>query len=226
MTLKDYSRLRGKHALFSPSQPSFFELDAEGFLERLISKARAGLGTEIHELAELKIKRRHKITSLRDLVKSTDEYIFKKYYVPEYDQITREGRRLLRALNYISSDSEMFETVKAYVNDAIGFRMNTEVPVAYSERFFGTADALIFSNGTLRIHDLKTGSTPAHVEQLLGYDALYCLQNELDPTTIEHELRIYQSNDILVTTPSGEDVIPFMDKITMFDQIQLEFEGE
>ena len=49
------------------------------------------------------------------------------------------------------------KTIYSYVNDAIGFKMDTEVILFYSERFFGTADAICFRNGTLRIHDLKTG---------------------------------------------------------------------
>ena len=48
------------------------------------------------------------------------------------------------------------KTIYAYVNDAIGFRMDTEVVLYYSDRFFGTADAISFKNNFLRIHDLKT----------------------------------------------------------------------
>ena len=44
-------------------------------------------------------------------------------------------------------------TLSAYVNDAIGYRMNTEVVLYYSDRFFGTADAISFNNNLLRIHD-------------------------------------------------------------------------
>ena len=39
----------------------------------------------------------------------------------------------------------------------------------YSERFFGTADAISFRNNVLRIHDLKTGKGPVHMEQLEVY---------------------------------------------------------
>ena len=65
-------------------------------------------------------------------------------------------------------------TIYAYVNDAIGFKMDTEVVLLYSPRFFGTADAICFRNGVLRIHDLKTGKTPVHMEQLMTYAALVC----------------------------------------------------
>ena len=56
------------------------------------------------------------------------------------------------------------KTIYAYVNDAIGFKMSTEVVLFYSERFFGTADSISFKNGFLRIHDLKTGKIPADME--------------------------------------------------------------
>ena len=48
------------------------------------------------------------------------------------------------------------KTLYQYVNDAIGFGMSTEVVLYYSDRFYGTADAICFRNNMLRIHDLKT----------------------------------------------------------------------
>ena len=60
------------------------------------------------------------------------------------------------------------KTIYSYVNDAIGFNMSTEVVLFYSQYFFGTADAISFRNNFLRIHDLKTGITPVHMEQLLS----------------------------------------------------------
>ena len=69
------------------------------------------------------------------------------------------------------------KTLYAYVNDAIGFKMDTEVVLFYSERFFGTADAISFRDNFLRIHDLKTGKSGKiedHVEQLEIYAALFC----------------------------------------------------
>ena len=67
------------------------------------------------------------------------------------------------------------DTVCMYINDAIGFKMDTEVVLFYSPRFFGTADAICYRNGVLRIHDLKTGKIPAKMEQLEIYAALFCL---------------------------------------------------
>lgn len=111
------------------------------------------------------------------------------------------------------------KTIYAYVNDAIGFNMNTEVVLYYSDRFFGTADAISFRNGKLRIHDLKTGKIPAHMEQLEVYAALFCLEYKVKPGDINFELRIYQNDDILVHNPTAEDILPIMDKIVHLDKI-------
>lgn len=96
------------------------------------------------------------------------------------------------------------KTLNMYVNDAIGFRMQPEQILYYSENCFGTVDTICFNNKLLRIHDLKTGSTPAHIEQLELYAALFCLEYHVDPKHIHFELRIYQSDDILVEEPDSD----------------------
>lgn len=111
------------------------------------------------------------------------------------------------------------KTIYAYVNDAIGFKMSTEVVLFYSERFFGTADAISFRNGMLRIHDLKTGITPVHMEQLEVYAALFCLEYGVKPGEIDIELRIYQNDEVIVHNPTAEDILPIMDKIIRLDKL-------
>lgn len=111
------------------------------------------------------------------------------------------------------------KTLYAYVNDAIGFRMSTEVVLYYSDKFFGTADAISFRNGTLRIHDLKTGKTPVHMEQLEIYAALFCLEYKIKPGEIDMELRIYQNDEVIVHTPTAEDILPIMDKIVHLNKL-------
>lgn len=111
------------------------------------------------------------------------------------------------------------KTLYSYVNDAIGFKMNTEVVLYYSDYFFGTADAISFRNGVLRIHDLKTGVTPVHIEQLMIYAALFCLEYKIKPGEIEMELRIYQNDEILYHKPTAEDILPIMDKIIRLNKI-------
>lgn len=111
------------------------------------------------------------------------------------------------------------KTIYAYVNDAIGFKMDTEVVLFYSERFFGTADSISFRNNCLRIHDLKTGKLPVHMEQLMIYAALFCLEYKIKPGEIEMELRIYQNDEILYHNPTAEDILPIMDKIIRLDKL-------
>ena len=111
------------------------------------------------------------------------------------------------------------KTLNMYVNDAIGYRMTPEQPLFYSEFCFGTADAISFSNGLLRIHDLKTGVTKAHREQLDIYAALFCLEYNVKPSDIVVESRIYQYDDIDIWEPTVADIVPIMDRIITFDKL-------
>ena len=97
--------------------------------------------------------------------------------------------------------------------------MTPEQVLYYSENCFGTADSICFRDDILRIHDLKTGVLPAHMEQLLIYDALFCLEYRVKPEKIQIENRIYQSDDIIITTPEADDVNAVMEKIREFDPI-------
>jgi hypothetical protein len=111
------------------------------------------------------------------------------------------------------------KTLNQFVNDAIGYRMRSEQVLYYSQFAFGTADAISFKNNLLRIHDLKTGVEPAHMEQLMIYAAYFCLEYGLKPGEINIELRIYQNDDIQVMNPTAEDIAPIMDKIISFDKL-------
>lgn len=111
------------------------------------------------------------------------------------------------------------KTLNRYVNDAIGFKMIPEQILFYSENCFGTADSISFRNNLLRIHDLKTGIIPAHMEQLEIYAALFCLEYDIRPANIDMELRIYQNDEILYHNPTAEDIVPIIDKIITFDKV-------
>lgn len=104
-----------------------------------------------------------------------------------------------------------------FVNDAIGFRMASEQPLFYSENAFGTADAISFRDNMLRIHDLKTGVSRVSMDQLVIYNALFCLEYDVKPENISTELRIYQGDEIIFLNPEPEDVQTVMDKIVKFD---------
>lgn len=109
-------------------------------------------------------------------------------------------------------------TLNLYVNDGIGFKMKTEQVLYYSDNCFGTADTISFNKNFLRIHDLKTGETPASIKQLKVYNALFCLEYRIKPEEIETELRLYQSDDVLAEHPEPEEIYYIMDKIVLFDK--------
>lgn len=109
------------------------------------------------------------------------------------------------------------KTMNLYVNDAIGYRMKPEQVLYYSDNAFGTADAISFRNGLLRIHDLKTGVHPASPHQLEVYAAMFCLEYGYKPAQIKTELRIYQNDEVTVYIPEVDDLTHIMDKIITFD---------
>jgi hypothetical protein len=111
------------------------------------------------------------------------------------------------------------KTLNMYVNDAIGFKMVPEQVLYYSDNCYGTADSIIFKDDFLRIHDLKTGATPTHMEQLMIYAALFCLEYKVKPGLIGMELRIYQNDDIAILQPQATDILPIIDKIVTFDKL-------
>lgn len=119
------------------------------------------------------------------------------------------------------------KAIYEYINDAIGFKMDVEVLLWYSDRFFGTADTICFRNNVLRIHDLKTGESPVHMEQLLVYAALFCLEYKYNPEDIQIELRIYQVNrDIETLNPDPQKIREIMDKIIHFNAVLADAEKE
>lgn len=111
------------------------------------------------------------------------------------------------------------KTLNMYVNDAIGYHMISEQPLYYSENSFGTADAISFRKDILRIHDLKTGESPASIHQLEIYNALFCLEYRIKPEDIHTELRIYQLDEVLTEEPDPKDISAIMDKIVNFDKL-------
>lgn len=110
------------------------------------------------------------------------------------------------------------QTLNMYVNDAIGFKMTTEQPLYYSDNCFGTTDAISFRNNFLRIHDLKTGESPTSMNQLQIYVAIFCLEYDINPNSIEIELRIYQNDEFECLDPIREDILYIMQKIVAFDK--------
>lgn len=111
------------------------------------------------------------------------------------------------------------KTLNLYVNDSIGYKMNPEQILYYSPYCFGTADSISFEKNLLRLHDLKTGVTPAHIEQLEIYAALFCLEYNKKPKNIDMDLRIYQNDDVIYHEPDPTDVSNIMERIISGDKI-------
>lgn len=111
------------------------------------------------------------------------------------------------------------KTLNSFVNDAIGFRMRPEQPLYYSENCFGTTDAISFKDNFLRIHDLKTGVTPASMHQLEIYAALFCLEYNKKPDDLKMEFRIYQNDEVIIGIPEQGLVDDVMKKIIFFDKV-------
>lgn len=110
-------------------------------------------------------------------------------------------------------------TLNNYVNDAIGFGLKPERVLYYSDHCFGTADAVDFTEGLLRIHDLKTGIHPASFTQLDVYASLFCLEYGIDPRQIDIVLRIYQNDEIGEELPEPDVILELMDHIMYCDKI-------
>lgn len=111
------------------------------------------------------------------------------------------------------------KALNMFVNDAIGYGMESEQVLYYSDNCFGTADAISFKDDLLLIHDLKTGITKPSFKQLTIYAAMFCLEYDIDPNKITVIQRIYQGNGFMEESPYAEDVMAAMDKIIEFDLI-------
>lgn len=117
-------------------------------------------------------------------------------------------------------------TLNQFVNDAIGFGMESEQMLFYSPNSFGTADAISFKDNVLRVHDFKSGYIRASFKQLDVYCALFCLEYRIDPTTITVVQRIYQNNEYEERIPTAEDIQFVMNKIISDDMIIEQLKAE
>lgn len=153
-------------------------------------------------------------------IRYSDEKIaeaYKKFRdVQRGTELHELASRLIK-MNIKLPDEE--KTLNMFVNDAIGYHMQSEQILLYSENCFGTADAICFRNDILRIHDLKTGETKTHMEQLMIYAALFCHEYKVKPGEIQIILRIYQNDEIIELEPDVDDIVHIMDRIVKADKI-------
>ena len=204
MIFNKHLELEGKHALLSPSKHYWINYDDEGLLKSYISSYATDIGTLVHEYAKDRIQ----------------------YRLPLEDCAAEKNALLAFLLrNYIPWRAidldRIFYNLVPYVNDAIGYKLESEVILKYSDLCFGTADAIGVRRGMLRIHDLKTGVTPASMDQLMLYAGLFFHEYKRDyrPTTMKVELRIYQNMEIAVCNPTTDEIREIMEKIVHGDMV-------
>lgn len=204
MNFNKHLSLEGKHAILGASKYHWINDTEEQITKRLCSQYASEVGTILHDVAYNRIRYGFKLN--KHDKKSVLLELLKKG-IPR------------TIVDYIDFDI-MFLNLMTYVNDCIGFRMQPEVLLWYSDICFGTADAIQYreKEGILRIHDLKTGTTPAHIEQLMIYAALFCLEYRIKPYELETKLRIYQNGEVLCHNPTAEDILPIMDKIVTMNK--------
>lgn len=180
----------GDHAILNPSGYSWINYSSgeieEKLVKRYFSMMRAPAGTAIHRVAQICIDRKMRLPKqINNVIKMV--------------QLCMSGGNEFsnELINFIPNLPEhVFRTLILYVDDCIGFGMETEKSLVYSPSCFGHADAISFDGNILRISDLKTGDGPTHMEQLFIYDALFCLEYHFKPNQIRIENRLYQLGEI------------------------------
>lgn len=200
MNWNRHSNLEGSHAFLSASKYNWLNKTREELIEAYKNSYATTVGTMLHAYAADSIRFREKL-------KKTDakgvKFDLMRRGIPEY------------AINI----NGIFPTLMAYVNDAVGFQMDPEVLLYYSDLCFGTADSIQVSDNILRIHDLKTGTTPAKMDQLKIYAGLFYLEYGFKPEKMRTELRIYQTDEVIVHEPEVEEIREVMEAIVEQDRV-------
>ncbi len=112
------------------------------------------------------------------------------------------------------------DAFSCFVNDMIGFKMETELALYANPICFGTADGLSYKKNVLRIFDYKSGRTPAKFEQLRVYAAIFCIEYKISPHDISKIiLRIYQFNGFeeeIIEADHIQEIIDIINSHTEF----------
>ena len=199
MIFNKHSELEGRHAILSPSKHYWINYDDEALMKTYISSFATDIGTLVHEYACDRIRYRLPLDPDSEESKNGLLLHLLKNGIP---------------FRVIDLD-RIFSNLTPYVNDCIGYKMDSEIILKYSDLCFGTADAIGVRRNWLRIFDLKTGVTPASMDQLLCYAGLFFMEYKRDyrPDTMKVELRIYQNQEVQVMMPTSEEIKSVMKKI-------------
>lgn len=200
MIWHDHSKLAGTHAFLSASQSSWRNKSAEELIDAKKNSFSQQIGTLLHVYAADCIKYKEK---LRKSDERGVKFDLMRKGIPEY------------AIDM----HRIYPTFMSYVNDAVGYGLNPEMVLYYSNECYGTADAIDMDGKLLRIHDLKTGVKPAKMDQLMIYAGLFFLEYGVNPGAIQTELRIYQMDEVLVYEPDVDELREVMDDIVEKDRI-------
>ena len=200
MNWNRHTNLEGTHAFLSASKYSWLNKSDDDLIESYKNSFATSIGTMLHAYAADSIR-------FRERLRKTDargvKFDLMRRGVPEY------------AIDI----QRVFPTLMTYVNDAIGFQMDPEILLYYSDLCYGTADSIQVDGNILRIHDLKTGMTEAKMDQLLIYAAIFYLEYGYKPEKMQTQLRIYQMDEVVVHEPEVDDIREVMDRIVDKDRV-------
>ena len=210
MIFNRHLELEGRYALMSPSKPFWIGESDDAFLKRLVSGYASQIGNILHEEARKYITHRFKAR------KSDKQNLI---------MALLEGGIPRAVINTLDMDRQTANFMN-YVNDSVSFMMEPEVTLKYSDYCFGHTDAIFYSDTdrVLRINDMKTGTSPVHMEQLLGYAGQFCLEYAVNPKSLKLcELRIYQNGDIIFDNPTSDMLMTLINEIRHKDELARQF---
>lgn len=223
MNFTQHSELDGKHAMFSPSQNAWVNYDDAKLIAYIIANDAKNLGTELHEFAAINITERSKLPkSKRHLIELIRLYFSLKKAESLKTKSIERVQYYQKMLHLVPDiPDRILITLTEYTNDAIGFGMTPEVKLKYSDVCYGTADAIMFRDKKLRIHDFKSGEHRASIVQLELYAALFCLEYKITPADIETELCIYQNEEKNEEHPAPDRIMYYMNRIVNVSDIAM-----
>lgn len=213
MIWKDFSKFvrPDSHAFCSPSKKTWRNWSKEQLLNAYVNSYSQQIGTLLHAYACENIKKNFKM-------QKSDKHSLLRY-------LTVENKIPVVAVDI----DRLFSNLMLYVNDCIGFRMRPEEKMYLNDYFFGTADAIRFTDkNELIIFDLKTGVKPiVDFGQLENYAALFCAVYKVKPIELKSlELRLYQNSEIMAVQPDPMIIEPIIDQMNCFTNEILYFTGE